>query len=52
MKAIRKKPGCEPELVEEENTLKALQTEVGGYMEPVWAVATETSSAMCRRLTS
>lgn len=35
MKAIRKKPGCEPELVEVENTLKALQTEVGGYIEAV-----------------
>ena len=35
MKAIRKKPGCEPELVEVENTLKALQTEVGGYIETV-----------------
>lgn len=35
MKAIRKKPGCEPELVEVENTLKALQAEVGGYIETV-----------------
>lgn len=35
MKAIRKKPGCEPELVEVENTLKVLQTEVGGYIETV-----------------
>lgn len=35
MKAIRKKPGCEPELVEVENTLKALQQEVGGYIETV-----------------
>lgn len=33
MKAIRKKPGCEPELVEVENTLKALQTEVGDVPE-------------------
>lgn len=87
MKAIRKKPGCEPELVEVENTLEALQQEVGGHIETVtiasdvvvicneegvllgmpytagssawissvrfsWSVATETSSAMCRRLTS
>ena len=29
MKAIRKKPGCAPEIIEVENTLKALQTEVG-----------------------
>ena len=35
MKAIRKKPGCEPELVEVENTLRVLQTEVGGYIETV-----------------
>ena len=35
MKAIRKKPGCAPELVEVENTLKALQQEVGGYIETV-----------------
>ena len=35
MKAIRKKPGCEPEIVEVENTLKALQAEVGGYIETV-----------------
>ena len=31
MKAIRKKPGCEPELIDIDNTLKALQQEVGGY---------------------
>lgn len=35
MKAIREKPGCEPELVEVENTLKALQQEVGGYIEVI-----------------
>ena len=35
MKAIRKKLGCEPEIVEVENTLKALQAEVGGYIETV-----------------
>lgn len=35
MKAIRKKPGCEPELIDVDNTLKALQTEVGGYIETV-----------------
>lgn len=35
MKAIRKKPGCEPEIIEVENTLKALQAEVGGYIEAV-----------------
>ena len=33
MKAIRKKPGCVPELIDIDNTLKALQTEVGGYIE-------------------
>lgn len=35
MKAIRKKPGCTPEIIEVENTLKALQTEVEGYIETV-----------------
>lgn len=35
MKAIRKKPGCTPEIIEVENTLKALQAEVGGYIETV-----------------
>lgn len=35
MKAIRKKPGCEPELIDIDNTLKALQQEVGGYIETV-----------------
>lgn len=35
MKAIRKEPGCEPEIIEVENTLKALQAEVGGYIETV-----------------
>lgn len=35
MKAIRKKPGCAPERIDIDNTLKALQTEVGGYIETV-----------------
>ena len=35
MKAIRKKSGCAPELVEVDNTLKSLQTEVGGHIETV-----------------
>ena len=35
MKAIRKKPGCSPEIIEVENTLKALQREVSGYIETV-----------------
>lgn len=35
MKAIRKKPGCEPEIIEVENTLKELQREVSGYIETV-----------------
>ena len=35
MKAIRKKPGCAPEIIEVENTLKALQAEVGGCIETV-----------------
>ena len=35
MKAIRKKPGCTPEIIEVENTLKALQQEVGAYIETV-----------------
>ena len=35
MKAIRKKPGCAPEIIEVGNTLKALQREVSGYIETV-----------------
>lgn len=35
MKAIRKNPGAQPEIIEVDNTLKALQTEVGGYIETV-----------------
>lgn len=35
MKAIRKRPGEAPEIIEVENTLKALQVEVGGYIETV-----------------
>ena len=35
MKAIRKKPGCAPEIIEVENTLKALQREASGYIETV-----------------
>ena len=35
MKAIRKKSGCAPEIIEVENTLKVLQTEAGGYIETV-----------------
>ena len=35
MKAIRKKPGAQPEIIEVDNTLAALQTEVGGYIETV-----------------
>ena len=42
MKAIRKKPGCEPEIVEVENMLEALQQEVGGYIETV-TVASDTA---------
>lgn len=35
MKAIRKKPGCEPELIDIDNTLEALQAEVDGHIEVV-----------------
>ena len=35
MKAIRKRPGEAPEIIEVENTLKALQAEVGGYIETI-----------------
>ena len=35
MKAIRKKPGCAPYIIEVENTLKALEAEVGVYIETV-----------------
>lgn len=41
MKAIRKKPGAQPEIIEVENTLKALQTEVDGYIETV-TIASDT----------
>lgn len=35
MKAIRKKPGCEPEAIDIDNTLAALQQEVEGYIEVI-----------------
>ena len=35
MKAIIKRPGCSPELIDIENSLKALQEAVGGYIETV-----------------
>ena len=35
MKAIRKKPGCEPEVIDIENTLEAFQAEVDGHIEAV-----------------
>lgn len=35
MKAIRKKPGCEPEVIDVENTLEAFQAEVDGRIEVV-----------------
>lgn len=35
MKAIRKKPGAQPEIIEVDNTLEALQAEVDGYIETV-----------------
>lgn len=41
MKAIRKKPGCAPELIDIDNTLKALQAEVDGYIETV-TIASDT----------
>ncbi len=33
MKAVRKNPGMPPEIVDVDNTLEALQKEVGGYIE-------------------
>ena len=33
IKVVRKRPGEAPELVEIDNTLEALQREVGGYIE-------------------
>lgn len=33
MKVVRKKPGEGPEIIDIENTLEALQSEVGGYIE-------------------
>ena len=35
MKAIRKKPGCKPEVIAVENTLEAFQDEVDGHIEAV-----------------
>lgn len=35
MKVIRKRPGQIPEMIDIENTLEALQAEVGGYIEAV-----------------
>lgn len=35
MRAIRKEPGNEPEIIEIENTLEALQKEVGGYIQAI-----------------
>lgn len=35
MKVIRKKPGCEPEVIDIDNTLAALQREIGGYIEVI-----------------
>ena len=35
MKVIRKKPGCEPEIIDIDNTLAALQQEVEGYIEVI-----------------
>ena len=35
MKVVRKKPGEGPEIVDVENTLDALQAEVGGHIEAV-----------------
>lgn len=35
MKVIRKRPGEMPEIVDVENTLAALQAEVGGYIQCV-----------------
>lgn len=34
MKVIRKKPGCEPEVIDIDNTLAALQQEVGAISKP------------------
>lgn len=39
MKAILKQPGQRPAVVELENTLKALQRAVGGYIETVTIVS-------------
>lgn len=35
MKAIRKKPGAQPEIIEVDNTLATLQQEVEGYIEVI-----------------
>lgn len=35
MKAIRKRPGQEPQIIEVENSLEALQLEVDGWIETV-----------------
>lgn len=41
LRVIRKQPGHDPEIIQIDNTLKALQEEVGGYIETV-TVATNT----------
>lgn len=42
MRAIRKRPGEAPEIVDVENTLEALQAEVGGQIESLRFAADDT----------
>jgi len=41
IRVIRKKPGQDPEVIQIDNTLKAMQKEVHGYIESV-TIATDT----------
>lgn len=41
LRVIRKQPGRDPEIIQIDNTLKALQKEVDGYIETV-TIATDT----------
>ena len=35
IRVLRKRPGCNPEIVFVDNNLQALQREVGGFIEPL-----------------
>lgn len=47
MKVVRKKPGEAPEICEVENTLEALQQEVGGKVEFI-RFSTDAAGVVCK----